>query len=127
MLLDTHVFLWLATDPDRLSVTLTTVLQQVETERCLSVLSGWELAIKIQKRKLHVSPDLLSFLKKEVEKQRLRVLPVSIPHLEHYAELPLHHADPFDRMLIAQAIAEDLTLVTSDREISKYRVKTILI
>ncbi len=124
VLLDSHTFIWLADEPERLSKSLRDRLLQANL--FLSVVSEWELLIKQQKGKLRLRMDISEMIEREMEAWQLQRLPVVHPHIRQYAQLPLHHRDPFDRMLIAQAIAEDLTLVTADAAFRHYNVKTIL-
>src|SRR4051794_17487713 len=91
----------------------------------LSVVSYWELVIKAQTRKLSVEPDLRSFVESEIKIQRLILLPITADHVHTYATLPLHHRDPFDRMLIAQALHENLTIATKDDRFKTYGVEIL--
>jgi PIN domain nuclease of toxin-antitoxin system len=124
ILLDTHAFLYAIADPAKLSPGLSELLGDSTVGRCLSVVSLWELSIKTQIGKLSATatPDHL-------EEQALalgaRLLPVAPAHVRAYFHLPLHHRDPFDRMLIAQAQAEGLTLATRDRVFAAYGIKTV--
>lgn len=84
----------------------------------VSVVSPWEIAIKKSRGNLSPPDDLES----QLDEKRFSLLPVSLPHTEAIEALPHHHGDPFDRMLVAQAQVEGLTLVTADRKITRYQV-----
>lgn len=125
VLLDSHAFIWLAEEPEKLSRSLLQLLQSSQTNLFLSVVSEWELLIKEQRGKLKLHIGIMGMVEREMEAWQLQRLPVLHDHIHQYATLPLHHRDPFDRMLIAQAMAEDLTLVTADALFRRYNVKTI--
>ncbi len=118
LLLDTHALLWWLEDSPDLARTAYEAIANGENDVVVSVVSPWEMAIKTALGRLRVSGDLLSSL----EKSRLVILPVSLDHALAVASLPLHHRDPFDRMLIAQAKVEGLTVVTRDPRLEPYGV-----
>ena len=123
VLLDTATFLWAAQSPEQLSRAALAVLRSVETERELSSLSISEIAIKNTLGKLEF--DLKNVLR-SLDDLIVRVLPYRAEHALELFSLPRHHADPFDRQIIAQALAEDLPVVTSDRSFRLYKgVKVI--
>jgi PIN domain nuclease of toxin-antitoxin system len=125
LLLDTHVFIWWADNPEKLSPAALTALEDEANELILSVASVWEMQIKIQLGKLKLSLPLKELLKNQQETNNLTVSPVALPHVLALEALPFHHKDPFDRLLIAQSIEEDLTLVTADSQFSAYSVKLL--
>ncbi len=117
-LIDTHVLIWLDQNPDRLSDHILGLLRDPKHEVYCSVASLWEIAIKHNLGKLEVHaplPDLL-------ERYGFAELPVTGRDAETVRTLPLHHRDPFDRMLIAQATARNLVLVSGDRQMLAYEV-----
>jgi PIN domain nuclease of toxin-antitoxin system len=116
-LLDTAVALVALRSPERLSPALGKAL--IRGPHCLSVLTYWEVVIKTAIGKLDVGDPRLWWID-AVDSLGARILPVRPEHVAALHDLPLLHKDPFDRMLVAQAIAEGLTLVTTDREIPKY-------
>ena len=116
-LLDTHALLWARGAPDRLSLEALMALRSPENAFYVSIASLWECAIKSSLGKLDIPPE---FYRTVVEDYTL--LAIEIPHLEAYAALPVHHRDPFDRLLIAQARLAGLTVITRDRNIAKYDV-----
>jgi PIN domain nuclease of toxin-antitoxin system len=121
LLLDTHVLIWSLTNPGRLSTATSKAIEEEENEVLVSMVTSWEISIKKSLNKLQPPDDLESQL---VEKQ-FELLPISMNHTRAVELLPHHHGDPFDRMLIAQAQVEGLTLVTSDRAIRRYAVSTL--
>ncbi|HEX3172705.1 MAG TPA: type II toxin-antitoxin system VapC family toxin [Solirubrobacterales bacterium] len=118
LLLDTNALLWILMAPDRLRKTTAEAIRSEESEVWASVVSPWEFAIKASHGKLR-APDDLSV---RLDLARVSLLPISLRHADAVASLPHHHRDPFDRMLVAQAQVEGLTLVTSDRELARYQV-----
>jgi PIN domain nuclease of toxin-antitoxin system len=121
LLLDTHAMAWAMTDPDRLSPHAKDAISSESNNVLVSVISPWEIAIKRSKDRLRVPDDF----KAAIEAHRFELLSVQLHHTDAFASLPRHHGDPFDRMLVAQAIVEDLTLVTSDRAMRRYPVATL--
>ena len=125
LLLDTHVFIWWADNPEKLSPAALAALENEANELILSVGSVWEMQIKIQLGKLKLSLPLRELVKNQQETNNLTVSPVALTHVLALEALPFHHKDPFDRLLIAQSIEEDLTLVTADSQFSAYSVKLL--
>ena len=100
-------------------------LEDEANELLLSVASVWEMQIKIQLGKLKLSLPLKELIKSQQETNELTLLPVALTHVLALDALPLHHKDPFDRLLIAQSTEEDLTLVSADSQFSAYSVKLL--
>src|SRR3954453_22941017 len=111
LLLDTHIFIWWAHQPEKLSPAALSALQDEANELLLSVASVWEMQIKIQMGKLKLSLPLKELLKNQRETNDLTISPVTLTHVLAVDALPFHHKDPFDRLLIAQSIEEELTIV----------------
>jgi len=124
LLLDTHAFLLGIEEPETLTPKLRRLLEDSDNERWVSVVSLWEIAIKVQIGKLPLPRDP-TFYKSHIELLQARTLAVSIEHSLCFLSLPLHHRDPFDRLLIAQASEENLTLVTRDKAFRRYGVDCI--
>ena len=122
LLLDTHVLLWSLTEPRRLSQRTREALEDPRSEVFVSSISGWEIAVKHALGKLQAPDDLEAGIKK----QGFTPLHLTFRHAKQAGTLPPHHGDPFDRMLVAQAQIEGLIVVTSDRHISRYDVRTML-
>lgn len=122
LLLDTHVLLWWHNEPSRLSETAHDAIRDFDNEIFLSVVSGWEIQIKAQLGKLRLSKPLSIILEQEQSTNAFRLLPVTMAHVFALDLFPLHHRDPFDRLLIAQAHQEEMTLVAHDLKLSAYAV-----
>jgi len=125
LLLDTHIFIWWADQPEKLSPVSLSALQDEANDLLLSVASVWEMQIKMQLGKLKVSLPLKELLKNQQEANDLTVLPIALTHVLTLDGLPFHHKDPFDRLLIAQSISEGFTVVTADSQFSAYAVKLL--
>ncbi|HYK47418.1 MAG TPA: type II toxin-antitoxin system VapC family toxin [Parafilimonas sp.] len=125
LLLDTHIFIWWADQPEKLPPAALSALEDDANELLLSVVSVWEMQIKIQLGKLKLTLPLKELLRKQQETNDLTVSPVALTHVLALDALPFHHKDPFDRLLIAQSIEEGLTIVTADSQFSSYSVKLL--
>jgi PIN domain nuclease of toxin-antitoxin system len=125
LLLDTHIFIWWADQPEKLSPAVLSALEDDANELLLSVASVWEMQIKIQLGKLKLTLPLKELLKEQQETNNLTVSAVALTHVLALEALPLHHKDPFDRLLIAQSIEEGLTIVTADSQFSSYSVSLL--
>lgn len=123
-LLDTHVFLWIASGDPRLTPTALAVFVDSEQECFLSAASVWEIAIKSSLGKLVLATSLARIVGDGMERG-LRVLDVTADHAFAIERLPYHHRDPFDRLLVAQAIHEGMYLVSSDAKLDAYGVTRI--
>ena len=110
LLLDTHIFIWSADQPEKLSPAALSALQDEANDLFLSVASVWEMQIKIQLGKLKLSLPLKDLVNNQQETNGITVSPVTLTQVLSLDALPFHHQDPFDRLLIAQSIEEDLTL-----------------
>jgi PIN domain nuclease of toxin-antitoxin system len=121
-LLDSNILVWLDLGNDRISPVLLNILEEAE-ERFLSAATAWELSLKIANGRLHLASSFEYFLKVF----HLVELPVSIRHGDHASKLPLIHRDPFDRLLVAQALVEGLILVTGDKKLAEYGVPVLLV
>ncbi|QPC86885.1 PIN domain-containing protein [Mesorhizobium sp. NBSH29] len=116
-LIDTHILLWDLSADSRLSASHA-ALMSGDAPKFVSVASLWEISIKVSLGKLTVPPRLLSI----IEDSDVEILPILPQHAMHTSALPLHHRDPFDRLLIAQAQIEGLTIVTADPAFARYDV-----
>ncbi len=126
ILLDTHVLVWLTGDESRLSSSARQLLKQRSTTVFVSTVSLWELAIKLSLGKLELGIPLSDLIDKELPSNGIEVLPISSEHvleLERLPRPPNGHADPFDRMIVAQAIADGLELVSADAKLDAYGVE----
>ena len=123
ILLDTHVFYWYMCDKDRLTPA---IMNRIGAEDCVcvSIATFWEMTIKSSLGKL-ILPAPVSSLMESCDALCFTVLPITADHLTCLAALPFIHRDPFDRMIIAQAMAEKMTIITTDHIIPQYPVKTL--
>jgi PIN domain nuclease of toxin-antitoxin system len=125
-LLDTHTFLWFLGDAPQLSEPARRAIRDNRNVLFLSAVSALEIAIKSQTRRFGwVITDPERYIPAKMAAHDLRPLPVEVAHALRVAALPLHHADPFDRLLIAQAQVERIPILTCDREFSKYDVEVL--
>ena len=115
--MDTHIALWALGHPDRLTATERALLTDPTVDRRLSPISVWEAAIKREAGRLRAPRNLAAILTGE-----FRMLEITAQLLEAAAELPRHHADPFDRVLIAHALQDDLSILTRDRAFAQYGI-----
>ncbi len=124
-LLDTHTVLWWRSDDRRLPHRLDALLENTsrDHEILVSIVSIWEIAIKRQLGKLDLEGSLENFARTLTENHGFQLLPVEVPHLSRLEKLPGHHQDPFDRLLIAQAIEGGFTTITNDPVWKLYPVK----
>jgi PIN domain nuclease of toxin-antitoxin system len=118
LLLDTHALLWWLDDPAKLSSEARAAVGSRENAVYVSAATAWEIVIKKALGKLAAPDDLAGAL----EACRFSPLPVTVEHAQAVRDLPLHHHDPFDRMLVAQTKVEGLTIVTRDAEVQHYSV-----
>ena len=120
VLADTHVFIWFVEDNPRLSPTVRTLLMDPLCEVWFSIASAWEMTIKAAQGKLDLGQPLKTLLPTQLAQNRFRLLPVELSHLDVLGTLPLHHRDPFDRLIIAQSIAEEMPLLSADNAFEAY-------
>ena len=125
LLLDTHALLWWHDQPARLTETVYGALSDLGNDVWLSVVNGWEIQIKVQLGKLTLPKPLRVLLQEEQVMNGFRVLPVTLEDVYALDSFPLHHRDPFDHLLIAQAHQEGLTVVTHDPQFSAYSIPVL--
>ena len=119
-LIDTHVALWWADDSERLAPRHRAILEDGANEIVLSSVSVWEVSIKASQGKLTLPLEPLAFFQKMVDRYNFTVLPIHLSHAAGVWSLPKVHADPFDRLLIAQARSEGLPLISENSVFEKY-------
>jgi len=124
ILIDTHVFLWLQTSPERLTSVLD-LLENEDTTMMLSAVSSWEIAVKWGLGKLQLPESPERYVPDRMQRSAISALPVLHSHALGVATLPRHHRDPFDRLLLAQSLAEGLPLVTADPVMRAYGAELI--
>jgi PIN domain nuclease of toxin-antitoxin system len=125
LLLDTQVLLWLGNKSRSLRPDALAAIRSANNDRLVSMASVWEIAIKLRTGKLDASEafyaDPIGALRQTMQAALMEIMPITLEHTGLIARLPLRHGDPFDRMLVAQSISDNLTLVSSDAKLSAYR------
>jgi len=125
LLLDTHVFMWAITGDPRLSADASRTFTNPNNEVLLSVASVWEIVVKAAAGKLPFPRPVSSNLRAELKKTSTAVLPMLLQHALQVEKLPLHHRDPFDRIILAQAIEEKIPVVSNDQKFRLYPVQLL--
>jgi PIN domain nuclease of toxin-antitoxin system len=123
-LLDTHVFLWLHSEPERLGPHLD-VLEDPSTDRLVSVVVAWEIAIKHGLGRLHLPAPPSAWVPERIRLGAMQPVPIELAHALGVTDLPPHHRDPFDRLLISQARQLDVAILTADAAFAAYDVEVI--
>lgn len=124
-LADTHSFLWYITGDGSLSASARQVMDEKAHPVYVSMASLWELAIKTTLGKLVLAKPFEELIPEQLERNEFTVLPISVGHLARLTQLPFHHRDPFDRLLIAQAQTEGLSIITRDPLFEAYEVDVV--
>lgn len=124
-LLDTHALLWLVDNPARLPATVVSLCEEESNALFVSIASYWELAIKMALGKISLADDGLAQLKNWCDENAVQLLNIDVRHCEQVKILPFHHRDPFDRLLIAQAMTEKLALISGDTHFPNYQVEVV--
>jgi PIN domain nuclease of toxin-antitoxin system len=122
LLLDTHSFLWFIDNNPKLSAHAKTLIEDGTNEVSLSVASLWEIGIKLSLGKLTVSLPFDTFMSQQLEQNNIALLDLKISHVAAITNLPFHHRDPFDRLIIAQAMVEQIPIVGLDLAFDNYPV-----
>ncbi|WP_413176466.1 type II toxin-antitoxin system VapC family toxin [Anabaena azotica] len=125
ILIDTHVFIWWTGDSQKLSLTVYNLLTNPKTQVILSVVSIWEMQIKLSLGKLELKTALPELVEDEVKQNRIELLPLDLSHIYALSNLPNHHRDPFDRLLIAQAKSEELVIISIDEKFDGYDIERL--
>ena len=125
LLLDTQIIIWFVNDDPQLNDHLKDLIEDKNNTIYLSIASLWEMSIKYNLGKLRLVPSYEEFIEKEVNESRIVLLNLELEHLKINASLPFHHRDPFDRIIIAQSMAENLPIITSDSIFSQYSIALI--
>ena len=125
LLLDTHVLIWSAENPAKLSERVTNLLNDTSNSWVISIASIWEMQIKIQTGKLTLDLPLHELIETQQQSNELQLLQIKSSHIYALRDLPNHHRDPFDRMLITQAILEKMPLISIDTVFESYSVEKI--
>jgi len=125
LLLDTHAFLWWVGDTRGLSRKARSAIGSGRNECFVSVASGWEIAVKVSLGNLRIESSLDRFLPEQLAANGFQPLAIDLKHTARVAVLPFHHRDPLDRLLAAQALEEELAMVTADPVFAKYGVRRV--
>ena len=125
VLLDTHTFIWFVTDSPRLSATAKAFIEDEYNEKLLSIASVWEMAIKHSIGKLNFELPFTIFVEQQINQNSMSVLNVRLSHINVVANLPLHHRDPFDRLIISQAMVEQIPVVGTDKIFDSYPIQRL--
>lgn len=125
LLLDAHSLLWSYFEPGRLGTVAAKELSNSQNRVFVSPAGLWELAIKISIGKLKIAEPFTDFVRHSVSDNGFSLLPIEPPHTATLIGLPFHHRDPFDRLLIAQAMVEDLEIVSGDRMFALYPIRLV--
>ena len=121
-LLDTHTFLWFINDDKALSASAKGLIENPENILYLSIASVWEMAIKVSLGKLEVSSPFAEFIEEQLRENNITLLEIQISHTGLVSTLPFYHRDPFDRLIIAQALAENFSILGKDGVFDNYGV-----
>ncbi len=125
LLLDTSSFLWFVAGSGKLSGKTRELMEDFDNELVLSVASLWEMAIKVSIGKLEMLEDFDRFISEKLEENEIGILHVRLAHLSEMIKLPFHHRDPFDRLIIAQSISENIPVIARDGIFKDYLVDII--
>lgn len=125
LLLDTHTFLWFIDGNAKLSRQARQFIEDQENAKLVSAASLWEMAIKMSLGRLELAQPFEDLIPKQMELNGFGLLPLRVPHIAKVISLPFHHRDPFDRIIVAQCMAEDLSLVSLDPVFDKYPIRRL--
>lgn len=125
VLLDTHAFLWWIMDNPRLSARASNIIAAPETIVYVSAATAWEISVKSQIGKLSLTQPVKQYIPTQMTTNGFLDLPITVDHALHIHSLPLHHRDPFDRMLVAQSQLEEMPILSADPLLSRYTVDVI--
>ena len=125
LLLDTHSFLWFIAGSSKLSRRARLAIENPETELYLSIASLWEMAIKISLGKLHLGEPFGELVPAQLSQNGISLLQISVEHTAGVIQLPFHHRDPFDRLIIAQAQSENLPIISTDSVFDAYDIERV--
>ncbi len=124
LLLDTNAFLYFINNDSALSKTAKSLLES-EIDLVISAACLWEIAIKFSIGKLSLPDSFGNFIPAQIQQNNIEILPLTLPHFEKVSTLPFHHKDPFDRLIIAQSMVENLPIVSSDAAFDLYGIERL--
>jgi PIN domain nuclease of toxin-antitoxin system len=122
LLLDTHTFLWFVLKDPQLSRLADTLISEPTNEIIVSPATYWEIAIKVGKKKLDLLAPYDDFMKQGIDGNNFMILPIETKHTSLLTTMPMHHKDPFDRLIISEGLAEQIPVVSVDLELDAYGV-----
>jgi len=125
LLLDTHSFLWFITGQPELSGTARSLIEDTTNNKWVSIASAWEIAIKVNTGKIDLTLPFDDLFPGQLFQNNFGLLTIRWQHLRQVSNLPLHHRDPFDRLMVAQSLAEDMAVVSADKAFDAYGVKRL--
>ena len=125
LLLDTHAFLWFVLADPKLKATALDLISDRDNDILVSPASYWEIAIKVSLKRLELRASFDDFMQRGIEGNDFEILPIETRHASKLSTLPYHHGDPFDRMLIAQALVEAIPIVSVDGQFDHYGVQRL--
>ncbi|RZM82297.1 type II toxin-antitoxin system VapC family toxin [Leptolyngbya iicbica] len=125
LLLDTHTFIWWDSQSSQIQKTTLDLLKNPDSALFLSLVSVWEIQIKVHLGKLELQAPLLEIVQRQVSQNAISILPITLDHIIELDQLPWHHKDPFDRLLIAQSRTEAAVLVSKDPAFASYDCQTL--
>lgn len=125
LLLDTHSFLWFVGGHPNLPASARTLIEDPANQSFVSVVSLWEMAIKISLGRLTLGAPFETLIPQQLQQNGFGLLAITVPHLASVISLPFHHRDPFDRLLVAQATVEQMALVGRDRSFDAYSIQRL--
>lgn len=125
LLLDTHAFLWFVAGDTTISSGARALIEDEANDKFVSIASLWEIAVKTSIGKLPLAKPFEQFIPEQLTRNGFQILGLTVEHAATVATLPLYHRDPFDRMLVAQSLAENLPLLSSDETLDAYRIQRL--
>ncbi len=125
LLLDTHTFLWFISGHASLSSTAQSLIDDKSNQPLLSIASLWEMAIKVSIGKLSLRQPFETLVPQQMALNGIKLLDIKVPHITAVSKLPFHHRDPFDRLLIAQASVEGISLISVDNAFDAYTINRV--
>lgn len=125
VLLDTHALIWFFSGNAKLSDTARNLIEDINNIKYISVASAWEMAIKQSKGKLSLSVPLDDYIREKTKLEDFQLLEIKLSHLKIISQLHFYHSDPFDRLLIAQAIVENISIISQDSLFNLYPIKVV--
>jgi PIN domain nuclease of toxin-antitoxin system len=125
LLLDTHIFIWYVTDNPKLSATTRALIDKGDNDILLSIVSIWEIAIKHSAGKLSFALPFRMFIEQQLRENSIELLNINLEHIEVVESLPFHHRDPFDRLIVAQAMVERMPVLSADSIFDAYPIRRL--